>query len=35
MVKMFGDLFAGRGLAPLPTPQEFAAMRELRAKGLE
>jgi hypothetical protein len=32
---MFVDLFAGRGLAPIPTPEEFAAMRELRAKGLE
>ncbi len=35
MVGMFVDLFAGRGLAPIPTPGEFAAMRELRAKGLE
>jgi len=35
MVGMFKDLFAGRGLAPIPTPQEFAAQRELRAKGLE
>ncbi len=34
MVGMFVDLFAGRGLAPIPTPEEFAAMRELRAKGL-
>jgi myo-inositol-1(or 4)-monophosphatase len=30
MVGMFSDLFAGRGLAPIPTPEEFAAMR---AKG--
>jgi myo-inositol-1(or 4)-monophosphatase len=35
LVGMFGDLFAGRGLAPIPTAEEFAAMRELRAKGLE
>jgi myo-inositol-1(or 4)-monophosphatase len=35
LVGMFVDLFAGRGLAPIPTPEEFAAMRELRAKGLE
>jgi myo-inositol-1(or 4)-monophosphatase len=35
LIGMFGDLFAGRGLAPIPTPKEFAAMRELRAKGLE
>ena len=35
MVGMFEDLFAGRGLAPIPTPEEFAAMRELKAKGLE
>ncbi|HMG85340.1 MAG TPA: inositol monophosphatase family protein [Terracidiphilus sp.] len=35
LVGMFVDLFAGRGLAPIPTPQEFAAMRELRTKRLE
>ncbi|HXS77864.1 MAG TPA: inositol monophosphatase family protein [Terracidiphilus sp.] len=38
LVGMFQDLFAGRGLAPLPSPQEFAAMRaerEIKAKGLE
>jgi myo-inositol-1(or 4)-monophosphatase len=35
MVGMFADMFAGRGLAPIPTPEEFAAMRELRVKGLE
>lgn len=35
LVGLFENLFAGRGLAPIPTPQEFAAMRELRAKGLE
>ena len=27
LVGMFGDLFAGRGLTPIPTPQEFAALR--------
>jgi myo-inositol-1(or 4)-monophosphatase len=35
---MFRDLFAGRGLAPIPTPEEFAARRaerEIKAKGLE
>ena len=35
---MFADLFAGRALAPIPSPQEYAAMRaeqEIRAKGLE
>ena len=35
MVGMFVDMFAGRGLAPIPSPEEFAAMRELKAKGLE
>jgi len=35
MVALFQDLFAGRELAPIPSAQEFAAMRELRAKGLE
>jgi myo-inositol-1(or 4)-monophosphatase len=27
LVGMFEDLFAGRGLTPIPTPEEFAAMR--------
>ncbi len=35
MIGIFDDLFAGRELAPIPSAQEFAAMRELRAKGLE
>ena len=35
MVTLFQDLFAGRELAAIPSAQEFAAMRELRAKGLE
>ena len=30
LVAMFTDLFAGRGLAPIPTPEEFAAMRSKR-----
>jgi myo-inositol-1(or 4)-monophosphatase len=32
LVGMFKDLFAGRGLTPIPTPQEYAAMRAERAK---
>ena len=35
LVTIFDDLFAGRELAAIPSAQEFAAMRELRAKGLE
>lgn len=38
LVGIFEDLFAGRNLAPLPSPGEFAAMRaerEIKAKGLE
>lgn len=38
LVGMFQDLFAGRALSPIPTPQEFAALRaerEIKAKGLE
>jgi len=38
LVKVFEDLFAGRDLTPLPSPEEFAAMRaerEIKAKGLE
>jgi myo-inositol-1(or 4)-monophosphatase len=35
LVGMFEDLFAGRGLAPIPTAEEFAASRVARAKGLE
>lgn len=27
LVMLFGDMFAGRGLSPIPTPQEFAARR--------
>jgi myo-inositol-1(or 4)-monophosphatase len=38
LVRIFEDLFAGRDLMPLPSPQEFAALRaerEIKAKGLE
>jgi myo-inositol-1(or 4)-monophosphatase len=38
MVSMFEDMFAGRDLVPLPSPEEYAAMRaerEIKAKGLE
>lgn len=38
LVTLFEDLFAGRDLTPLPSPEEFAAMRaerEIKAKGLE
>jgi len=38
LVSIFEDLFAGRDLMALPSPQEFAAMRaerEIKAKGLE
>jgi len=38
LVGIFEDLFAGRDLTPLPSPEEFAAMRaerEIKAKGLE
>jgi myo-inositol-1(or 4)-monophosphatase len=31
MVALFQDMFAGRGLTPIPTPQEFAASRAARA----
>lgn len=33
LVVMFQDLFAGRGLTPIPTPEEFAAMRKAGNKG--
>jgi myo-inositol-1(or 4)-monophosphatase len=38
MLGLFEDMFGGRGLTPIPTPQEYAAMREgreIKAKGLE
>jgi myo-inositol-1(or 4)-monophosphatase len=31
LVALFSDMFAGRGLTPIPTPQEFAARRAARA----
>lgn len=31
LLGFFSDMFAGRGLAPIPTPQEFAAHRAERA----
>jgi myo-inositol-1(or 4)-monophosphatase len=31
MVGLFKDMFAGRGLSPIPTPQEFAARRAERS----
>ena len=30
---LFGDMFAGRNLAPIPTPQEFARQRKNRPHG--
>jgi myo-inositol-1(or 4)-monophosphatase len=33
LVGLFKDMFAGRGLSPIPTAQEFAARRMERAKG--
>ncbi len=33
LVGLFADMFAGRNLAPIPTPQEFAARREAREAG--
>ena len=32
LVGLFADMFAGRNLLPIPTPQEFAANRAARAK---
>lgn len=28
LMRLFSDMFAGRGLSPIPTPQEFAAARQ-------
>jgi len=33
LVGFFKEMFAGRGLSPIPTPQEFAKSREQRDKG--
>lgn len=30
MINLFAEMFAGRGLSPIPTPQEFAARRMAR-----
>jgi myo-inositol-1(or 4)-monophosphatase len=32
LIGLFNDMFAGRGLTPIPTPQEFARRRAARAK---
>ena len=32
LVTLFEDMFAGRGLSPIPTPQEFARMRAEKGK---
>jgi myo-inositol-1(or 4)-monophosphatase len=32
LIGMFEDMFAGRGLSPIPTPEEFARARAERAK---
>jgi myo-inositol-1(or 4)-monophosphatase len=32
LVGMFTDMFAGRGLTPIPTPQEFAARRAVQGR---
>jgi len=32
MMKLFGDMFAGRDIDPIPTPAEFAAMRAARIR---
>ncbi|HEX4757672.1 MAG TPA: inositol monophosphatase family protein [Terracidiphilus sp.] len=31
LVGLFGDMFAGRGLSPIPTPKEFAELRAQKA----
>jgi len=33
LIGLFCDMFAGRGLAPIPTPEEFARNRDRRTKG--
>ncbi len=32
LVELFGEMFAGRGLSPIPTPQEFAQRRAERGR---
>jgi myo-inositol-1(or 4)-monophosphatase len=34
LIGFFGDMFAGRGLSPIPTPEEFARARKNREQGL-
>lgn len=31
LISLFGDMFAGRGLSPIPTPKEFAELRAQKA----
>lgn len=31
LIGLFGDMFAGRGLSPIPTPKEFAELRAQKA----
>ncbi len=33
LLSLFSDMFAGRGLTPIPTPREFAERRAARARG--
>jgi myo-inositol-1(or 4)-monophosphatase len=33
LIGFFGDMFAGRGLSPIPTPEEFARARKNREQG--
>lgn len=33
LIGLFKEMFAGRGLSPIPTPQEYAARRLVRAAG--
>ncbi len=33
LLGLFSDMFAGRGLTPIPTPREFAERRAARARG--
>ena len=33
LIGFFEDMFAGRNLAPIPTPEEFAKNRERGSKG--
>jgi len=33
LLALFADMFAGRGLSPIPTPQEYAARRMARTAG--